>query len=275
MNTAPTEIVIESRRRPRLLHELGEVWRYRELLRVLVRRDITVRYKETWLGVFWAVLQPVALMTVFWFALGRVLRVSTGELPYPLFVLAGLLPWTFFSTAISSSMGSLVGASHLIQKVYFPRLIIPLSTLGVPFLDFAIGAAILAAVFAWLKLLAPGAMLALLPLLLIGLAAIALGTLSAALAASYRDTRHMIPLVMQVWMFATPVFYPADIVVESMRWAIDFNPMAPLIDSFRRALVGAPLDWAGCGRSGFFFAAMLWCATWFFMRVERRLSDTL
>jgi lipopolysaccharide transport system permease protein len=274
-NPRAAEIVIEPRTRPELLRELAEVWRHRELLRVLVRRDLTVRYRETLVGGFWAVLQPLALMTVFWLALGQLLRASTGSLPYPLYVLIGLLPWMFFANSVSASMTSLVGAGHLIQKVWFPRLIIPLSTLGVALVDFAVGCTLLVVLVALQGFLGVASLAALVPLALIGIAAVAVGTLSAALAAAYRDTRYMIPLLMQIWMFATPVFYPADIIAPSVRWVIELNPMAPLIDGFRHALVGAPVNWAACAASAAVFGVALWASAWFFMRIERRLSDTL
>jgi len=192
------EVVIEAGSRSRLLAELAEVWRFRGLLAVLVQRDLKVRYKETALGALWAVLQPLALMAVFWLVLGRVLRVPVGDVPYHLFVLAGLVPWIFFANAVSASTGSLLGASHLIRKVYFPRLIIPLSTLGVALVDFLIGSALLLAMVGGYDTLGPGALAALLPLALLVVAAVAVGTLCAALSAIYRDTRYVVPLVMQV-----------------------------------------------------------------------------
>lgn len=269
------EIIVERRARLSLLQELVATWHYRELLRVLIRRDLTVRYKETVLGAAWAVLQPLALMTVFWVVLGRILRDATGGVPYPLFALAGLLPWTLFSSAVSSSTGSLLGASHLIQKVYFPRLIIPLSTLGVALIDFGVGFALLAAACLWHGLLTINVWTALLPLALILLAAITASTLCSALAAAYRDTRYMIPLVMQVWLFATPVIYPASLVGEDVRWILEINPMAPLIEAFRACVLGGDVDWGACALAGLFWAGALWLAARFFMSVERRLADTL
>jgi lipopolysaccharide transport system permease protein len=268
------QYVIEPRRRLRLLAEIAEVWRYRELLWVMVRRDLNVRYKETLFGAAWAVLQPLALMLVFWLALGRVMRVAT-EVPYPLFVLSGLLPWTFFAGVIAASTGSMLASSQLIQKVYFPRMIIPLSTIGVHLADFGVGLIVLLGFVAWAGYLDWGAPAALLPLAGIMLAALAVGTLCAALAAAYRDTRYMIPLVVQVWFFATPVFYPASVLDESVRWLLDVNPMAALVEGFRNGVLGRPVDWAGCGRSVAVFLGLLWLGAWLFTSVQRRVADTL
>lgn len=269
------EIVIEPGSRSRLLGELVEVWRFRGLLGLLMQRDLKVRYRETALGIAWAILQPVALMGVFWLALGRVLKFPVGNTPYPLFVLAGLIPWNFFASAISASSGSLLAASGLMRKVYFPRMVIPLSVLGAALVDFAIGLVLLATVAAWHGVLSARALVAIVPLALLVLATVAVAILAAALAALYRDARYIIPLAIQVWFFATPVIYPAAVVAPEMRWILQLNPLVPLIDGVRLAMIGGVPDWAACFRSGALFALMAWLAGRIFLGVQRRLADEL
>ncbi len=214
--------------------DLGALWRYRELLWVLTERDIKVRYKQTALGFAWAIIQPVMMMVVFSVFFGSLARMPSDGLPYPIFVYAGLLPWTFFATAIANSAGSLVNSSNLVSKVYFPRLVIPLSSVGSALVDFAVAGGVLLGMCAWygvgwsLNLLAA-------PVLIAGTIFIALGVgvLLSALTVAYRDFRYVIPFLVQFWMFATPVVYPASLVPETWRWLLFLNPMAGFIEGFR------------------------------------------
>ncbi len=187
---------------------LDELWKYRELLFFLTWRDVKVRYKQTLLGAAWAVLQPLMMMIVFTVFLGRLAGVSSGEFPYPLFVFAGLLPWSFFSTAIANAGNSVVGAERLITKVYFPRLAVPFAAVAAALLDFLIALGMLLAMMLWYGV-RPGPQLVWMPLALalISLAALGTGSLLAALNVAYRDFRYVIPFLVQVWMFATPTIY--------------------------------------------------------------------
>jgi len=273
--TASVVTVIQPPRGWELL-DLRELWAYRELLWVLVARDVRVRYKQTVLSAGWAVLRPLLAMAVFTVVFGRLAKLPSEGAPYPLFVLAGLLPWTFFSTAVTAAAESLVGTQGMISKIYFPRLIIPLSTLGVALVDSGVGLGVLAAMSLWYGVVPGAAMLALpATLLLLLLATVAVGTLLAALTASYRDVRHLAPFLMQVWLYATPVVYSASLVPQRWRWLLYLNPVAGPVDGFRAAFLGRRLDLLGMGTSFAVSAALLLLAIVYFSRVERRLADVL
>jgi lipopolysaccharide transport system permease protein len=267
--------VIEPQKGWRTL-DLKELWAYRELLYVLAQRDIKVRYKQTVLGVAWAVIQPLATMLLFSLVFGRLAKLPSDGLPYPIFVYAGLLPWTFFANAISTSGNSLVGQQHLISKVYFPRLIIPLSSIGTGLIDFAISALILLALMfyygiGWsLNLLA-------VPFLILVVIFIALGvgTLLSALTVSYRDFRFVIPFMVQFWMWATPVVYPASLFPEKWQWVLFLNPMAGLIEGFRSAFLHRPFDWTGIGISMSVAVVVFTLGVFYFEKMERRFADII
>lgn len=256
--------------------DLTELWRYRELLWVLTERDIKVRYKQTALGFAWAIIQPVMMMIVFSIFFGNLAKMPADGLPYPIFVYAGLLPWTFFANAISSSSGSLVASSNLVSKVYFPRLVIPLSAAGSGFVDFAIAIVILFLMMLWygvgwsVNLLAA-------PLLIAGTIFIALGVgvALAALTVAYRDFRYVIPFLLQFWMFATPVVYPASLVPEEWRWALFLNPMAGFIEGFRSAFLGQPFDWTAIAISLVIAVTVFIAGIACFEKMERRFADII
>ncbi len=267
--------VIEPQKGWRTLN-LRELWAYRELLAVLTQRDIRVRYKQTVLGVAWAVIQPLLTMILFSFVFGRLAKIPSDGLPYPIFVYAGLLPWTFFANALSTSGNSLVGQQHLISKVYFPRLIIPLSSVGTGLIDFAVSAAILLILMVhfgigWsINLLA-------VPLLILAVIFIALGvgTLLSALTVSYRDFRYVVPFVVQFWMYATPVVYPASLFPEKWRWFLFLNPMAGLIEGFRSAFLAQPFNWVGISISMAVAASVFVFGVFYFEKMERRFADII
>ncbi len=265
--------VIEASRGWRAL-DLRELWAYRELLWVLTERDIKVRYKQTVLGAAWAVIQPVMLMVVFSIFFGRLAGMPSDGFPYPIFAYCALLPWTFFANALSSSANSVLGSSNLISKVYFPRLIVPLASIGSWLVDFLIAALILLGLMVYydvgwtLNLLA-------VPLLLFGVvvAALGAGTLLSALTVAYRDFRYVIPFLLQFWMFATPVVYPASLVPARWQWLIELNPMTGLIEGFRSAFLGRPFDGMAIAISIGVSIVMLLVAVAYFERVERRFAD--
>jgi lipopolysaccharide transport system permease protein len=265
--------VIEPRRAWRLL-DFRELWAYRELLWVLAGRDIRVRYKQTVLGAGWALLRPLLAMGIFSVVFGRMAKMPSEGAPYPVFVLAALLPWTFFSTATGRAAESLVGAQTLVSKVYFPRLIIPLSQLGVALVDLGIGLVLLAAMS-----LAYGlgiqANILLLPvaLVLLLLAALGVGTALSALSVAYRDVRHVAPFLLQVWLFATPVVYPASLFPERWRWALYLNPVAGPVEAFRAIFLGRAVDPLALFTSFAVSSAILLGAILYFDRVEARLAD--
>jgi lipopolysaccharide transport system permease protein len=220
---------------------LSDIWAYRELLYFFVWRDIKVRYKQTLLGAGWAIIQPLMTMVVFTIFFGHLAKVPSDGLPYPVFSLMALVPWTYFASALAGCSTSLSGYQHIISKVYFPRLIIPIAAVVAPLVDFAIGFAILIGFMAWYRIV-PGSSIVWLPaLMLLALATAAgVGLWLAALNVRYRDVRYVVPFVVQLWMFATPVAYPASLVPARWRAVYGLNPMAGVIEGFRWALAGGP-----------------------------------
>lgn len=226
---------------PRGLFELRlrEVWAYRELLYFLVWRDVKIRYKQTAIGVLWVVLQPILNMLVFTLVFGRLAKLPSDGLPYPVFYFAALIPWTYFSTSLSSATNVVVENQHLITKVYFPRLILPVSSVLSGLVDFAIGFVALSIFCVAYGILPTLAALWLPALLLFALlTALGVGLWMSALNALYRDVRYVIPFVIQFWMFASPVAYASSLVPARWRWLYGLNPMAGVIDGFRWSITG-------------------------------------
>ena len=253
-----------------------EFWNYRELLWVLTERDVKVRYKQTVLGFAWAIIQPVMLMVVFSIFFGHLAKMPSDGLPYPVFVYAGLLPWTFFANAISSSAASLIGSSNLVSKVYFPRLIIPLASVGGGLVDFVIAAAVLLAMMLFYGI-GWSAHLVAAPLLIGGVVFIALGVgvWLSALTVSYRDFRYVVPFLVQFWMFATPVVYPASLAPAEWRWLLFVNPMAGFVEGFRSAFLGRGFDWPAMVISLAVAIAVFLMGVAYFEKVERRFADII
>ena len=253
-----------------------ELWAYRELLWVLTARDVKVRYKQTVLGAAWAVLRPFLTMLIFSVVFGRLAKMPSDGFPYPIFVYAALLPWTFFAAALSSSSQSLVGSAPLVSKVYFPRLIIPLSSVGSGLVDLLISTAILLLMMLWygvgwsLNLLAA-------PLLLMAVVFIALGvgTLLSALTVAYRDFTHITPFLVQIWMYVTPVIFPVSVVPARWQWVLYLNPMTGLVEGFRSAFLGKPFDLPGLGLSFAMAVIIFAVGVAYFEKVERRFADII
>ncbi|MBW3597188.1 MAG: ABC transporter permease [Planctomycetes bacterium] len=283
--------------------DLRELWRYRELFFFLVWRDVKIRYKQTLLGAAWAVLQPALMMIVFTIFLGRMAGLSSGDLPYPVFVYAGLLPWMFFATSITNAGNSVIGSERLITKIYFPRLAIPFAAVGAALFDFFIAFSILAVLMAWYGI-APGWSLALTPLLavLLTMAGLGTGSLLAALNVSYRDFRYVIPFLVQIWMFATPTIYmqmdvdaandgprsaatsqdnspPGGEARQSLplaaRVLLAANPMTGLIGFFRAAVLGGALPWTDLARSAALITLLFLGGCYYFRRVESSFADII
>jgi lipopolysaccharide transport system permease protein len=218
---------------------LPEVWRYRELLYFLVWRDVKVRYKQTALGAAWAIIQPVMTMVVFSVFFGRLAKMPSDGVPYPVFAFAALLPWQLFSHALSESANSLVGSQQLITKVYFPRLVVPLASVLAGLVDFGVAFLVLIGMM-WYYGIAPNGAVVLLPLFILFAitTALAVGLWLSSLNVKYRDVRYTIPFLTQFWMFATPVAYPSSLVPEMWRPLLGLNPMAGVVEGFRWALLG-------------------------------------
>jgi lipopolysaccharide transport system permease protein len=217
-----------------------DLWAFRELLYFLVWRDLKVRYKQTVLGAAWALLQPLATMMVFAVFFGRLAQMPSDGIPYPLFAYAALVPWTYFASALSTGALSLVGSQHLISKVFFPRLLIPMASVITPLFDALIALALMAVLLPWYGFGGRMTML-LLPLFAVLMVGTALGAALwlAALNVKYRDVRYLLPFFVQFWLFLTPVIYPASLVPAAWRFAYGLNPMATVVEGFRWSLVGS------------------------------------
>lgn len=253
-----------------------ELWAYRELLWVLTARDIKVRYKQTVLGAAWAIVRPVLTMLIFSVVFGTLAKMPSDGFPYPVFVYAALLPWTFFATAISTSGQSLVGSTNLVSKVYFPRLIIPLSSIGAGLIDLAISTVILLLMMLWYGVGWSFNLLAA-PVLLMAVIFIALGvgTLLSALTVAYRDFTHLTPFIVQIWMYITPVIFPVSLVPERWQWLLYLNPMTGLIEGFRSAFLGKAFDMQGLGISFAMAVVIFVIGVTYFEKVERRFADII
>lgn len=251
---------------------LGELWAYRELLYFLIWRDVKVRYKQTVLGAAWALLQPLLLMLLFTFFFSRLAGIRTN-VPYPLFAYAGLLPWVFFAHAVTNSGYSLIVSTNLITKVYFPRLLIPMAAVAACLVDLAIAFVLLVVMMIYYQV-GLHVELLLLPLAvgLLTLVAFSVGTLLSALNVKYRDIRYVMPFLIQVWMFASPVIYP---VPNQWRWLLALNPLTGIIESFRAAFFGMAFDWPTIGVSAVISFALLFVGVVTFSRMERSFADVI
>ena len=219
--------------------DLRETWAARELLLFLIWRDLKVRYKQTVIGVVWVIIQPLLTMLIFSFFFGRLAKIPSGGLPYPLFYYCALLPWTYFATALSGSTQVMIEHERVITKVYFPRVLLPLSAVLSGLVDFAVSLVILVGMIAYYNMpLRPSMLLLPLFLALAVATAFGMGLWLSALNAIYRDVRHAIPFLIQLWMFASPVAYPSSLVPGKWRWLYSLNPMAGVIEGFRWAATG-------------------------------------
>lgn len=270
---AHPQVIIEPRK-GWLAINWREIWKYRELLYFLTWREVKVRYKQTVLGFLWAFIQPFLKMVVFSVIFGRLARMDSEGFPYPIFVYAGLLPWQFFADSLNRSSQSVVGSANLITKVYFPRLIIPLSSVGACLIDFAISFSILIGLMLYYGIMPTLAAFMVLPLILLTIfTALGVGTLLSALNVAYRDFRYVIPFMVQIWMFATPVIYPVKIVPKNWQWLLFLNPMSGIVDAYRSAILGKPFAWGNLAISlSVAFLAFL-CGLMYFRRFEREFAD--
>lgn len=256
---------------------LGELWAFRELLLFLVWRDIKVRYKQTALGAAWAVIQPLMTMVVFSVFFGRLAKMPSDGVPYPLFSFAALVPWTFFAGGLTQSANSLVGSANLIKKVYFPRLIVPAATVLAEAVDFCIAFVVLLMLMT-LYGVTPTVNVVFLPgfVLLAVCTSLGVGLWLSALNVEFRDIRYMVPFVTQFWLFATPIAYPSSLLAEPWRTVYGLNPMAGVVDGFRWALLGAPPPPPGMlAISALVSVALLIGGMAYFRRMERTFADVV
>ena len=253
---------------------LLDVWAYRELLYFFVWRDVKVRYKQTAFGVAWAVIQPLFTMLIFTLFFGKLAGMPSDGIPYAVFAYSGLLPWTFFSSAVTNGGNSLVGNQNLLTKVYFPRMIIPAATVAAGLVDFAIAFVLLAGLMAWYAIVPTWSML-MIPLLTLLTCLLALGVAMAvsALNVMFRDVRYVLPFGIQLWMFLSPIIYPPTIVPERWRWALALNPLSGIIGNYRSALFGRPFDWTALAATAVVTFAILISSAYYFRRMESRFAD--
>ena len=255
---------------------VGEMWANRELLLFLVWRDIKVQYAQTALGASWAVLQPLLTMLIFTVIFGRLAKIPSDGVPYSVFTLAALIPWMYFSNAFSAASASLVNSSNLITKVYFPRLIIPIVSVLSGLVNFAVSCVVLAVMMVWYHVTPSPIAIVMIPalLLLTILTAIGVGSLLAAIYIQYRDVRHIVPFIVQIWMYISPVVYPMSLVPERYRTLYALNPMAGIIQTFRVVLLRTgEIPWGTLGISTIVGMSLFLSGTLYYRRTEHLFAD--
>jgi lipopolysaccharide transport system permease protein len=275
-SSLPPTLVIQPRRHLFAL-DINAIWQYRELLYFLIWRDLKVRYRQSVIGVGWVILQPLMTMVVFTAVFGRFAGVPSDGLPYPIFIFSALLPWTLFANSLTRGSASVVGNAQLVSKIYFPRLILPLSGVLSPVADFAVAFVILIGMMVWFGISPTWGILALpLFVLLAILTALAIGLWLSALDVRYRDIGHTVPFLVQIWMFITPVAYPVSLVPEKWRLLYSLNPMAGVIEGFRWALLGKQSpDFAVITASAAMMFTLLITGIVFFRYTERTFADVI
>ncbi|MGA7932921.1 MAG: ABC transporter permease [Kovacikia sp.] len=275
-HSAQTELIIEAGRAERQYWK--DLWRYRELLYFLSWRDILVRYKQTAIGIAWALIRPFLTMLVFSVVFGALAKLPSGGVPYPILVFSAMLPWQFFSNALSECSNSLIGNANLLSKVYFPRLIVPLSSVVVSFVDFLVAGMILLGLMAWYNFV-PSWRIVVLPLFIAiaFVASMGAGLWLAALNVKYRDFRYIVPFIVQLGTYISPVGFQSNIVPEHWRLLYSLNPMVGVIDGFRWAILGGnfSLYLPGFLLSLALVLLVLVTGIWYFRNVERTFADVI
>ena len=272
-----TKLSVIEPKKGRIPIDFGEIWNYRELLYFLTKRDIKVRFNQTVLGGLWAIIQPLFTMLVFTLFFGKLAKMPSEGVPYPIFVYAGLLPWTYFANALTASGNSLVGNANLITKVYFPRIIITASASLSGLIDFAIAMIVLGLLMIYYQFL-PGVAILLFPFLvgLTFLCAVGVGLWLSALNVEYRDIRYAIPFLVQLWLFVSPVIYPVSLVSKKYQWLLALNPMGGVIDAYRASLLGhRPIDWTLLAISTVMIFGILVSGLYYFRRMEKTFADVI
>jgi len=270
------ELIIEAGRTERQYWQ--DIWRYRELFYFLAWRDILVRYKQTAIGIAWALIRPFLTMVVFTVVFGNLAKLPSQGAPYPILVFAGMLPWQFFSSALSECSNSLITNANLISKVYFPRLVVPASAVIVSFVDFMVSGMILLGLMAWYNFV-PSWRILTLPLFIViaFIASMGAGLWLAALNVKYRDFRYIVPFIVQFGLYISPVGFSSSIVPEKWRWLYSLNPMVGVIDGFRWAILGgeANLYWLEFNLSMGLLVLLFVSGIWYFRKMERTFADVI
>jgi lipopolysaccharide transport system permease protein len=256
--------------------DLKEIWEYRELVYTFAMRDIKVRYKQTALGAAWAIIQPFMMMVIFSIFFGRLAKIPSDGIPYPLFAYAALLPWTLFSEGITRSTSSMIANSNIITKVYFPRLVMPISGILSPLIDFIIAFVILTAMMLYYGFV-PTTNVIWLPafILLALMTSLGVGLWLSAFNVQYRDFQYTLPFLIQLWLFASPVVYPSTLLPEAYRWIYGLNPMAGVIEGFRWALLGTNPPSTMIAFSFVIVMVLLTTGAYYFKRMEKTYADVV
>jgi lipopolysaccharide transport system permease protein len=271
----PARVTIDARKSWAAL-DLRDVWTHRELLYFLIWRDLKVRYKQTLFGAGWVIIQPLLMTVIFTIFLGRLVRVPSDGVPYPLFAYAGLLPWAFFSGAVSATGNSLVGNVHLITKVYFPRLIIPISSIAARLVDLGVAFVILIGLMFYFRVgITLHVLMAPFFILLLALLALGFGLWTSAVNVKYRDVGIALPVLIQLWMFASPIVYPLSLVPQRWRLVYSMNPLVGILEGFRAALFGGSFDWPAIRISIIVILVLLPYAAYSFQRRETTFADII
>ena len=262
--------------RSNISRDLREMWSHRELLYFLIWRDLKVRYRQTFVGIAWVILQPALMTLVFTIFLSKLGRFSAGSVPYPLFAYAALLPWTFFSNSVSAASASLISHSYIITRVYFPRLIIPAAMVGVRVVDFLFATVVLIPLMIYYGV-SVGRSIVMLPavILLTTFFTFAISAWFCALHVKYRDLGTLLPVLIQLWMFASPIIYPSSSVPENWRTLYSLNPLVGIIEGFRSSILGVPTDWKPIAIAAGITLALLGYVTHVYYRWEEKLIDSL
>ena len=269
-------LIVNDANEPLRATTLRELWRYRDLFYFLVWRDIKVRYKQASMGALWAIIQPFGMMLVFAIFFGMFIGVPTDGMPHTFFFYCGLMPWVFFSSAVSAGSVSLINSSNLITKVYFPRVIVPAASVGALFVDLVITCAILLGLGLYYGIYWSSVVL-MFPVML-GLTvmlALDLAIWLAALTVKYRDIRHALPFVLQLWMFATPIIYPVSVIPEKWRWLMYLNPLTGIIEGIRSSLTGRAFNWTAIAFSAVITLLTIPLAIKAFQRIEKSFADLI
>jgi lipopolysaccharide transport system permease protein len=275
-NLPLTPVITISPGKPWSPLNLRHLWAYRGLLYFLIWRDIKLRYKQTALGALWAIIQPLSMMLIFTIFFSQLIRVPTDGIPSGPFFYAGLSLWTFFVNAVMNGANSLLGNTNLITKVYFPKLIIPSAGVLASVVDFAIASVLLVVMLVYYDYGKSWEVLLLLPIsLLITILALGMGILFSALNAKYRDVRYVLPFMLQLWMFITPIIYPASVVPKGWRWLLALNPLTGIVEGYRAALFGQRIHWQSLSYSLLFTIVLLSFSAYIFRRMEKSFAEVI
>lgn len=267
-------VVVIEPTRPWVALDLRGLWAYRELLYFLTWRDVKVRYKQTLLGATWAIIQPLFTMIIFSLLFGRLAGIKSDDIPYPMFAYAGLLPWTFFSNAVTASGNSLVGSSSLITKIYFPRIIIPAAAVAAGLVDLVLAFLVLIPLMFYYGVsVTPRLVFLPLMVIVITFLALAIGMWMSALNVKYRDIRYALPFVIQLWMFVSPIIYPASMLGGKLKIVLALNPLTGIIENFRASLLGRPMKWSSLAISAAITFVLFVYSAYSFRRMEKTFAD--